>query len=106
VARDIGDLKKVVRALTDKGAGLQAAEQPIDTTTSHGRMFLDLLSVFAEFETNIRKERQAEGIAKAKGNRETTLETSRSSRKPQEGSPSFRFSRILHARRDLHVACA
>jgi DNA invertase Pin-like site-specific DNA recombinase len=66
LARDIGDLKKVVRALTDKGAGLQATEQPIDTTTSHGRMFLDLLGVFAEFETAIRKERQLEGIAKAK----------------------------------------
>jgi DNA invertase Pin-like site-specific DNA recombinase len=65
LARDIGDLKKVVRALTDKGAGLRATEQLIDTTT-HGRMFLDLLGVFAEFETAIRKERQLEGIAKAK----------------------------------------
>jgi DNA invertase Pin-like site-specific DNA recombinase len=29
-------------------------------------MFLDLLGVFAEFETAIRKERQLDGIAKAK----------------------------------------
>ena len=29
-------------------------------------MFFDMLGVFAEFETNIRRERQAEGIAKAK----------------------------------------
>ena len=28
--------------------------------------FLDMLGVFAEFETNLRKERQLEGIAKAK----------------------------------------
>ena len=30
------------------------------------KCFLDMLSVFAEFETNLRKERQMEGIAKAK----------------------------------------
>jgi DNA invertase Pin-like site-specific DNA recombinase len=28
--------------------------------------FMDMLGMFAEFETNLRKERQAEGIAKAK----------------------------------------
>lgn len=44
----------------------RATEQPIDTTTAAGKAFLDMLSVFAEFETNLRKERQAEGIAKAK----------------------------------------
>jgi hypothetical protein len=31
-----------------------------------GKCFLDMLGVFAEFETNLRKERQMEGIAKAK----------------------------------------
>src|SRR5258707_7687207 len=31
-----------------------------------GKAFLDMLGVFAEFETNLRKERQMEGIAKAK----------------------------------------
>jgi DNA invertase Pin-like site-specific DNA recombinase len=40
--------------------------QPIDTTSAAGKAFLDMLGVFAEFETNLRKERQAEGIAKAK----------------------------------------
>ncbi|HEY6765600.1 MAG TPA: helix-turn-helix domain-containing protein [Candidatus Sulfotelmatobacter sp.] len=34
--------------------------------SSAGKAFLDMLGVFAEFETNLRKERQAEGIAKAK----------------------------------------
>jgi DNA invertase Pin-like site-specific DNA recombinase len=33
---------------------------------SAGKAFLDMLGVFAEFETAIRKERQLEGIAKAK----------------------------------------
>jgi hypothetical protein len=49
-----------------KGASLKSTEQPIDTTSAAGKAFLDMLGVFAEFETNLRKERQAEGIAKAK----------------------------------------
>ena len=40
--------------------------QPIDTSTAAGKAFLDMLGVFAEFETNLRRERQLEGIAKAK----------------------------------------
>ena len=45
---------------------LSATEQPIDTRTSAGKCFLDMLGVFGEFETNLRKERQMEDIAKAK----------------------------------------
>jgi len=66
LARSIGDLQDIVRELKDRGAALQATEQPIDTTTAAGKAFLDMLGVFAEFETNLRKERQMEGIAKAK----------------------------------------
>ena len=55
-----------MRTLRTKGAALRATEQPIDTTTAAGKCFLDMLGVFAEFETNLRKERQLEGIAKAK----------------------------------------
>jgi DNA invertase Pin-like site-specific DNA recombinase len=47
---------------------LKATEQPIDTATAAGKAFLDMLGVFAEFETNLRKERQLEGIAAAKAN--------------------------------------
>jgi DNA invertase Pin-like site-specific DNA recombinase len=49
-----------------KGAALNATEQPIDTGTAAGKGFLEMLGVFAEFETNLRKERQLEGIPKAK----------------------------------------
>jgi hypothetical protein len=49
-----------------QGASLRATEQPIDTSTAVGKCFLDMLDVFAEFETNLRRERQLEGIAKAK----------------------------------------
>jgi DNA invertase Pin-like site-specific DNA recombinase len=66
LARSIGDLQDIVRALKAKGASLRATEQPIDTSTAAGKCFLDMLGVFAEFETNLRRERQLEGIAKAK----------------------------------------
>ena len=66
LARSIGDLQDIVRAVKARGASLKAAEQPIDTGTAAGKCFLDMLGVFAEFETNLRKERQLEGIASAK----------------------------------------
>src|SRR5215208_7449005 len=66
LARSSGDLQDIVRTLKAKGADLKATEQPIDTSTAAGKAFLDMLGVFAEFETNLRRERQLEGIAKAK----------------------------------------
>lgn len=66
LARSIADLQDIVRTLKAKGASLKATEQPIDTSTAAGKAFLDMLGVFAEFETNLRRERQMEGIAKAK----------------------------------------
>src|ERR1700724_3875784 len=68
LARSIGDLQDIVRAVKAKGASLKASEQPIDTSTAAGKAFLDMLGVFAEFETNLRRERQLEGIAAAKAN--------------------------------------
>ena len=38
----------------------------MDTSTAVGKAFFDMLGVFAEFETNLRRERQMEGIAAAK----------------------------------------
>lgn len=66
LARSMKDLQDIVHELRQKGAHLQATEQPIDTSTAAGKAFLDMLGVFAEFETNLRKERQMEGIAQAK----------------------------------------
>ena len=66
LARSIGDLQTIVRTIKDRGASLECTEQPVKTGTAAGKMFLDLLGVFAEFETAIRRERQLEGIAAAK----------------------------------------
>ena len=52
--------------LKARGIALKATEQPVDTGTAAGKAFLDMLGVFAEFETNLRRERQLEGISAAK----------------------------------------
>ncbi|MCC8380392.1 recombinase family protein [Xenorhabdus sp. PB30.3] len=66
LARSIKDLQDIVYALNQRGITLKATEQPVDTHTAAGKAFLDMLGVFAEFETNLRRERQLEGIAAAK----------------------------------------
>ena len=66
LARSVKDLEDIVEAIRAKGAHLQATEQPINTSTPAGVAFLQMLGVFAQFETALRKERQMEGIAKAK----------------------------------------
>jgi DNA invertase Pin-like site-specific DNA recombinase len=60
------DLQDIVHDLKARNIALKATEQPIDTSTAAGKCFLDMLGVFAEFETNLRRERQLEGIAVAK----------------------------------------
>ena len=66
LARSIKDLQDIVYTLKEQGVTLKATEQPIDTRSAAGKAFLDMLGVFAEFETNLRRERQIEGIAAAK----------------------------------------
>lgn len=66
LARSLSDLQTIVQILKASGAHLAATEQPVDTSTATGKAFFDMLGVFAEFETNLRRERQAEGIAAAK----------------------------------------
>lgn len=66
LARSMHDLQTIVARLKQKGAHLAATEQPVDTSTAAGKAFFDMLGVFAEFETNLRRERQAEGVAAAK----------------------------------------
>lgn len=66
LARSMRDLQIIVARLKEKGAHLAATEQPVDTSTAAGKAFFDMLGVFAEFETNLRRERQAEGIKAAR----------------------------------------
>lgn len=67
LARSMTDLQGIVTRLQTKGVEFRVLQQGgIDTTRPEGRLMLNLLGSFAEFETDLRKERQAEGIAKAR----------------------------------------
>ncbi|MBB4798611.1 DNA invertase Pin-like site-specific DNA recombinase [Brevundimonas bullata] len=67
LARSVSDLGEIVAVLTAKGVSFRALQQgEFDTSAATGRFFLQLLGAFAEFETCLRRERQMEGIEKAK----------------------------------------
>ena len=66
LARSMTDLAGIMDTLREKQVGFKVLQQALDTTTNEGRLMLHIIGAFAEFETAIRKERQAEGIAKAK----------------------------------------
>ena len=100
LARSIRDLQNIVYELKNKGVTLSATEQPIDTRTSAGKAFLDMLGVFSEFETNLRKERQMEGVRKAKERgvykgRERTIDASKIYELKQNGYGATKISKQL-----------
>jgi DNA invertase Pin-like site-specific DNA recombinase len=67
LARSMGDLQGIIEELNRKGVGFRCLQQgAVDTTSSMGRLVLNMLAAIAEFETDLRKERQREGIDKAK----------------------------------------
>jgi DNA invertase Pin-like site-specific DNA recombinase len=65
LARSMGDLQDIVRGLQAKDASLAILDQNIDTGSATGKAFLNMLGTFAEFENDLRRERQIEGIREA-----------------------------------------
>jgi DNA invertase Pin-like site-specific DNA recombinase len=67
LARSTSDFYTILARLKDKSVGFRCLDNPeLDTTSRHGKLMVGLLALIAEFEADIRKERQLEGIAKAK----------------------------------------
>ena len=66
LGRSLRDLANIAHEIEQAGAHLRVIEQSVDTATSAGRAFFGMLAVFAQFETDVRRERQADGIACAK----------------------------------------
>lgn len=66
LARSMQDLLQISKRLQKKDAQLKVLDQSIDTTTSEGRLMFNIIGSFAEFEHDIRKARQMDGIRKAK----------------------------------------
>jgi DNA invertase Pin-like site-specific DNA recombinase len=69
LARNTRVLGDIVEDLHRRGVGLkvlQFGKETLDTTGAYGRLMLNMFAAFAEFERDLMKERQKEGIAKAK----------------------------------------
>ena len=66
LARSVLHLNQISQLLQEKKVEFKVIDQHIDTTTSLGRLMFNILGAFAEFENEIRKERQMDGILKAK----------------------------------------
>ena len=66
LARSMVDFWNIYNQIKEKGASLKILNMGLDTDSSQGRLMMGILSSVAEFERELIKERQADGIAKAK----------------------------------------
>ena len=105
LARSVLDLQLIIKELTDKGVTLTATEQPISTKDATSKCFLDMLGVFAELETNLRSERQSEGIARAKQKgvykgRKSKIDVQKIKKLKEEGLGASAIAKQLKIHRD------
>ena len=67
LARSVSDLHRIITRLQDEKVAFRCLQQGgVDTSTSTGKLVLAILGAVAEFENDIRRERQREGIERAK----------------------------------------
>jgi DNA invertase Pin-like site-specific DNA recombinase len=67
LARSVGDLHNIVGKISAAGADFRCLQQGgVDTASSTGKLMLAVLAAVAEFENDIRRERQRDGIERAK----------------------------------------
>ena len=66
LARSTLHLCQMADKLQGKQVDLQVLDQNIDTSHATGRLLFHMLSAISQFETELRSERQMDGIAKAK----------------------------------------
>jgi DNA invertase Pin-like site-specific DNA recombinase len=68
LTRSLKDLLHLLDIMDKKGAGFKSITESIDTTTAPGRMMMQMLGSFAEFEREMIRERINAGLAEAKKN--------------------------------------
>lgn len=66
LARSTLHLCQIAETLSEKGVDLVVLDQNIDTSNATGRLLFNMLGAIGQFETEIRAERQMDGIKKAK----------------------------------------
>jgi DNA invertase Pin-like site-specific DNA recombinase len=65
IARSTFELCKIAETLEKKSVNLKVIDQNIDTSDATGKLVFHMLGSIAQFETELRAERQREGVAKA-----------------------------------------
>ena len=66
LARSAQDLYRIISQLDEKGVAFKVTDDPtIDTTSRTGKLIMGILALIAEFENDIRRERQMDGIKHA-----------------------------------------
>lgn len=66
LSRSLKDLLTILEKITQAGAGFRSMTEHIDTTTPAGRMMLQMLGAFAEFERSMVRERTRLGLQAAR----------------------------------------
>jgi len=62
LARSTADLYRIISELTERGVAFKVVDDPsIDTTSRTGKLIMGILALIAEFENDIRRERQQQG---------------------------------------------
>jgi DNA invertase Pin-like site-specific DNA recombinase len=66
LSRSLKDLLQIMERVQAAGAGFRSLTEAVDTTTSAGRMVMQMLGSFAEFERSMVRERTRAGLAAAR----------------------------------------
>lgn len=66
LSRSLKDLLHIMERIEAAGAGFRSLTEAIDTTTAAGRMMMQMVGSFAEFERAMIRERTSAGLAQAR----------------------------------------
>ena len=66
LSRSLKDLLHILERVREAGAGFRSLTEAVDTTTAAGRMMMQMLGSFAEFERSMVRERTRAGLVAAR----------------------------------------
>lgn len=104
LARNLQDLLAIVTTLNDKGVSIRFIKDnltfPPEGNDGAAKLYLSILGAVAEFERSIIKQRQAEGIAKAKAagvykGRKASIDKDRILALREEGHSTYKIAEIM-----------
>ena len=84
LSRSLKDLLHIMERVRDAGAGFRSITEAVDTTTAAGRMVMQVLGSFAEFERSMVRERTRAGLAAARDRGVKVGRPAKLSRRQQE----------------------